>query len=93
MPSIFQRVSRRTLSTRSASQIFKAAKEKALIKKSGGIHALRHAFATHLLELGTDIFAIKSLLGHASIGSTVRYLDFAPNRHPNLVSPIEQLKL
>ena len=61
--------------------------------KAGGIHSLRHAFATHLLESGADIFAIKSLLGHASIQSTVRYLDFVPHRHKNLVSPIDQLKL
>jgi integrase/recombinase XerD len=81
------------LSTHRALQIFKEAKEKAGITKSGGIHGLRHAFATHLLESGADIFAIKALLGHASIQSTVRYLDFVPNRHQNLVSPIDQLKL
>ncbi len=81
------------LSTHRALQIFKAAKEKAKITKSGGVHGLRHAFATHLLESGADIFAIKTLLGHASIQSTVRYLDFVPNRHQNLVSPIDQLKL
>jgi integrase/recombinase XerD len=81
------------LSTHRALQIFKEAKEKVGITKSGGIHGLRHAFATHLLESGADIFAIKALLGHASIQSTVRYLDFVPNRHQNLVSPIDQLKL
>lgn len=81
------------LSTHSISQIFKAAKLKAGVTKSGGIHGLRHGFATHLLESGTDIFAIKALLGHASIQSTVRYLDFVPDRHKNLVLPIEQLAL
>jgi integrase/recombinase XerD len=81
------------LSTHRASQIFKSAKQKANIKKSGGVHSLRHAFATHLLESGADIFAIKALLGHSSIQSTVRYLDFVPNRHQNLISPIDRLKL
>ena len=81
------------LSTHRAAQIFKSAKLKANVTKPGGIHSLRHAFATHLLESGADIFAIKSLLGHASIQSTVRYLDFVPHRHQNLSSPIEQLKL
>lgn len=81
------------LSTQRALQIFKSAKAHAGITKQGGIHGLRHAFATHLLEAGTDIFAIKSLLGHASIQSTVRYLDFVPNRHANLVSPIDLLSL
>lgn len=81
------------LSTHKASQIFKEAKRKANITKSGGIHSLRHGFATHLLESGADIFAIKTLLGHSSIQSTVRYLDFVPNRHQNLISPIDRLKL
>lgn len=81
------------LSTHRALQIFKDAKQKARITKSGGIHSLRHGFATHLLESGADIFAIKTLLGHASIQSTVRYLDFVPNRHQNLKSPIDRLKL
>jgi site-specific recombinase XerD len=81
------------LSTHRASQIFKDAKRGANITKSGGIHSLRHGFATHLLESGADIFAIKTLLGHSSIQSTVRYLDFVPNRHQNLISPIDRLKL
>ncbi len=81
------------LSSHRVLQIFKEAKGKAKIKKAGGIHSLRHAFATHLLESGADIFAIKTLLGHASIQSTVRYLDFVPNRHQNLISPIDRLSL
>ena len=81
------------LTTSSASKIFKSAKASAGITKEGGIHSLRHGFATHLLESGTDIFAIKELLGHSSIQSTVRYLAFVPDRHKNLRSPIEQLDL
>lgn len=81
------------LSTHRASQIFKSAKANASVTKQGGIHGLRHAFATHLLESGTDIFSIKTLLGHSSIQSTVRYLDFIPNRHQNLISPIDRLEL
>lgn len=81
------------LSAHRALQIFKEAKCKAKIKKTGGIHSLRHAFATHLLESGVDIFVIKTLLGHSSIQSTVRYLDFVPNRHQNFISPIDRLSL
>lgn len=83
----------KSLSTASAAKIFKTAKARADIKKDGGIHSMRHAFATHLLESGADIFAIKELLGHASIHSTVRYLAFVPGRHKNLKLPIDQLAL
>jgi integrase/recombinase XerD len=88
-----QRHPNKPMSTHRALQMFKTAKVQAGVTKLGGIHGLRHAFATHLLESGADIFAIKALLGHASIQSTVRYLDFVPNRHQNLLSPIDQLKL
>lgn len=87
------RDAQKPLSISRASQIFKTAKAVAGINKAGGIHSLRHAFATHILESGVDIFAIKELLGHASISSTVRYLAFTPNRHKNLHSPIETLGL
>ena len=83
----------KSLTSSSITQVFKSIKAQLGITKEGGIHSLRHAFATHLLESGADIFAIKELLGHASIQSTVRYLDFVPNRHKNLISPIERLEL
>ena len=81
------------ISAGTASKIYKDAKEKAGIKKSGGLHSLRHAFATHLLESGVDLFIIKELLGHSSIHSTVRYLRFAPCKNQNIKSPIDQLSL
>lgn len=81
------------LSIGTASKIYHDAKEKSGIKKSGGLHALRHAFATHMLESGVDLFIIKELLGHSSIHSTVRYLRFAPCKNQNIKSPIDQLSL
>ena len=83
----------KSLSVSSAYQLYQTAKKAAGVTKAGGLHALRHAFATHLLESGADCFAIKELLGHSSIQSTVRYLAFVPNRHRDLRSPIEQLSL
>jgi len=60
--------------TRTVQQIFSNAKRKARIGKAVGIHSLRHSFATHLLDKGTDIKYIKELLGHFNIKTTERYL-------------------
>ena len=60
------------------------------ISRNVSIHSLRHAFATHLLKDGTDIFTIKELLGHSSISSTTVYLHLA-NIGANLVSPGDRL--
>ena len=63
------------------------------IKKQGSVHALRHAFATHLLEAGTNLYIIKQLLGHASITSTVRYLRMTDKALQMVQSPVERLSL
>lgn len=73
--------------------IFKRAKKRVNIKKSGGIHSLRHAFATHLLESGTDLFHIQKLLGHRRISTTVKYLHMTSKTLTSIKSPLDNLNL
>ncbi len=77
--------------TRTLQRIFQLAKEKAGIQKDIGIHSLRHSFATHLLEKGTDIRYIKDLLGHFNIKTTERYLHVSKKDLVNIVSPLDDL--
>jgi len=76
-------------SVRSAQQIFQDAKEKAKINKDIGIHSLRHSFATHLLDKGTDIKFIKDLLGHFNIKTTEIYLHVSKEKLVNIISPFD----
>jgi len=78
-------------SARSVQEVFKTAKEKAGIKKTGSIHALRHSFATHLLEGGTDILSIKELLGHSSLRTTMNYTHVSKKHLGKIQSPFDKL--
>jgi site-specific recombinase XerD len=79
------------MDTSTAQKFYYAAKQRAGITKRGGIHALRHAFATHLLEAGTDLHTIQRLLGHGHIGSTMRYFHLARRTLLETPSPLEWL--
>lgn len=76
---------------RTVQQIFYLAKQRAGISKKVGVHSLRHSFATHLLEKGTDIRYIKDLLGHFNIKTTERYLHVSRRKLINIISPFDDL--
>ena len=74
-----------------AQRWFWAARDAAGLGKDFGIHSLRHAFATHLLESGVDIHTIQRLLGHGHVGTTMRYFHLAQSRLTGTTSPLDLL--
>jgi len=80
-------------SSRSLQMVIGAAKKKAGVLKPGSIHALRHSFATHLLDKGTDVTMIMKLLGHNDIKTTLRYLHVTNRDMLQVLSPLDGLKL
>jgi site-specific recombinase XerD len=79
------------ITTRQLSRLFHEAADAAGIKKSVSLHALRHSFATHLLERGTDIRVIQALLGHDKLDTTARYTRVATGMIAKIDSPLDML--
>jgi len=78
-------------STRSAQKVFKDALKRAKINKEIGIHGLRHSYATHLMEAGTDIGHIQKLLGHSDIRTTLIYAKVTDRDTKKVKSPLDSL--
>ncbi len=81
------------MTTRQLSRLFHEAADAAGIKKAVTLHALRHSFATHLLERGTDIRIIQALLGHEKLDTTARYTRVATGMIAAIESPLDLLSV
>ncbi len=82
----------RQLHIGTAQKMYYTAKKRAGITKGGGIHTLRHCFATHLLEAGVDLRTIQSLMGHTSIMTTMNYLRVTSKKLAATRSPLDLIE-
>jgi len=84
------------LGIQTAQRVFTAAKRRAGVEKIGGIHSLRHAYATHQLEAGVPVHQLQRLLGHRSLQATLRYVHWIVGYRPgaqashDLLAALEQ---
>ena len=85
------RVRAKPMTTRQLNRLFHQAAQAAAIRKRVTLHTLRHSFATHLLERGTDIRLIQALLGHHKLETTAHYARVATGIIASVASPIDQL--
>jgi integrase/recombinase XerD len=82
----------RPLSSRTVQKVFERALHQAEIKKPATVHTLRHSFATHLLEAGTDLYHIQHLLGHTTPKTTAIYLHLSRKELAKVISPLDLLE-
>ena len=80
-----------SIAIETAQRMYGAARNRAGLDRKGGIHTLRHSFATHLLESGVDIHTIQRLLGHSHVSTTMRYFHLARHKLTGTTSPLELL--
>ena len=80
-------------STRSIQALFRRALKETGIRKKATVHTLRHSYATHLLENGTDIRIIQELLGHRSSKTTELYTYVSRQTKQKIPNPLDQLDL
>lgn len=81
----------RPMSRSTAQKLYQKVKKRAGIERPGGIHTLRHSFATHMLDDGVDSALIQSMLGHADLKTTARYLHVSVRHMAKVRSPLDAL--
>lgn len=81
------------LPSATGQRIFYHAQARAQLPDKGGIHSLRHSFATHLVESGVEITVVQRLLGHSSLSTTSVYLHVRQERLAQIQSPLQLLQL
>ena len=81
------------LSISSAQKVFMRSKAQSQINKRGGIHSLRHAYATHQLNAGMPLHCLQRALGHKNIQTTIRYIHWLPHYQSNGLNPVDLLTL
>ena len=74
-----------------AQSVYYAALIRSGVRRVGGIHVLRHCFATHLMEAGVDIYTIKRWMGHAALVTTGRYMHVTAEHMAKVKSPLDTL--
>jgi integrase len=83
------------LTVSSLQRAYTHSKRRAGVTKRGGVHGLRHAYATHQLEQGLPVHMLQRLLGHGNVNTTMRYVHWLPSyreggtRHGDLVAALE----
>jgi integrase/recombinase XerD len=83
----------RPITTASVQKVCQRARKAAGMGKNITAHTMRHSFATHLLEAGTDLRTIQVLMGHQSFSTTARYVHVATASLPSVTSPLDRLDL
>ena len=88
-PSTYKERKNSPLAYESIRSVYEDARNRAGVKKGEGLHALRHSFATHLLEAGYDIRKIQVLMGHTRLSTTMIYLHISRETLSKIPSPLD----
>jgi len=89
---LFEGIDGGQYSPRSVQAIFRRAVQASGVNPYATVHTLRHGFATHLLEAGTDLRYIQDLLGHSSSKTTEIYTHISDQARKRLRSPLDNLE-